>query len=50
MSGPEDQCTLSEIVDFLRETQTFMDQTHWVERYAWCRIAFYGDFIVIAEQ
>ncbi|KAJ7877085.1 hypothetical protein B0H14DRAFT_3106460 [Mycena olivaceomarginata] len=35
MSGPDDQCTLPEIVDFLRETQTFMDQTDWVERYAW---------------
>ncbi|KAJ7653503.1 hypothetical protein B0H14DRAFT_3121968 [Mycena olivaceomarginata] len=22
-------------MDFLRETQTFMDQTDWVERYAW---------------
>ncbi|KAJ7848714.1 hypothetical protein B0H14DRAFT_2183490, partial [Mycena olivaceomarginata] len=35
MSGPDDQCTLPEIVDFLRETQTFMDQTDWVECYAW---------------
>ncbi|KAJ7920088.1 glycosyl hydrolase catalytic core-domain-containing protein [Mycena leptocephala] len=35
MSGPEDQCSLTQVVDFLRETQTFMDQMDWVERYAW---------------
>ncbi|KAJ7502320.1 glycosyl hydrolase catalytic core-domain-containing protein [Mycena galericulata] len=35
MSGPDDQCTSSEIIAFLEETQTFMDQTVWVERYAW---------------
>ncbi|KAF7372326.1 Glycoside hydrolase family 128 protein [Mycena venus] len=35
MNGPDNQCTLTEIIDFLRETQLFMDQTDWVERYAW---------------
>ncbi|CCO34315.1 putative serine-rich protein C13G6,10c [Rhizoctonia solani AG-1 IB] len=29
------QCTYDEIVEFLNTTQTFMDQTPWVERYAW---------------
>ncbi|CAE6467372.1 unnamed protein product [Rhizoctonia solani] len=29
------QCTYDEIVQFLNTTQTFMDQTPWVERYAW---------------
>ncbi|KDN47835.1 hypothetical protein RSAG8_03255, partial [Rhizoctonia solani AG-8 WAC10335] len=29
------QCTYEEIVQFLNITQTYMDQTPWVERYAW---------------
>ncbi|KAF8704688.1 Glycosyl hydrolase catalytic core, partial [Rhizoctonia solani] len=29
------QCSYEEIVDFLNATQTYMDQTPWVERYAW---------------
>ncbi|CAE6446028.1 unnamed protein product [Rhizoctonia solani] len=29
------QCTYDEIVQFLNTTQTYMDQTPWVERYAW---------------
>ncbi|KAJ1308061.1 hypothetical protein OPQ81_002127 [Rhizoctonia solani] len=29
------QCTYEEIVQFLNVTQTYMDQTPWVERYAW---------------
>ncbi|CAE7187980.1 unnamed protein product [Rhizoctonia solani] len=29
------QCTYEEIVQFLNTTQTYMDQTPWVERYAW---------------
>ncbi|KAJ7844230.1 hypothetical protein B0H14DRAFT_2181869, partial [Mycena olivaceomarginata] len=37
MSGPDDQCSLTQIIDFfkLRESQTFLDQTDWVEHYAW---------------
>ncbi|KAJ7439566.1 hypothetical protein B0H11DRAFT_1659827, partial [Mycena galericulata] len=27
MSGPDDQCTLTEVIDFLKITQTFMDNT-----------------------
>jgi len=30
-----DQCSQEEIVAFLNDTQTFMDETEWVERYAW---------------
>ncbi|CAE6446936.1 unnamed protein product [Rhizoctonia solani] len=30
-----EQCTYEEIVQFLNTTQTYMDQTPWVERYAW---------------
>jgi len=29
------QCSPSDIVTFLNETQSFMDETPWVERYAW---------------
>ncbi|CAE6428327.1 unnamed protein product [Rhizoctonia solani] len=29
------QCTYEEIVQFLNTTQTYMDQTSWVEHYAW---------------
>ncbi|KAG8685740.1 hypothetical protein FRC11_010149, partial [Ceratobasidium sp. 423] len=29
------QCTYEEIVQFLNTTRTYMDQTPWVERYAW---------------
>jgi Glycosyl hydrolase catalytic core len=30
-----DQCTQSEVSLFLNQTQSFMDTTPWVERYAW---------------
>jgi hypothetical protein len=29
------QCSQNDIVLFLNETQTFMDNTDWVERYSW---------------
>ncbi|EUC57603.1 glycoside hydrolase catalytic core protein [Rhizoctonia solani AG-3 Rhs1AP] len=32
-NGP--QCSYNQIVRFLDETQTYMDKTDWVERYAW---------------
>ncbi|ELU37308.1 glycosyl hydrolase catalytic core domain-containing protein [Rhizoctonia solani AG-1 IA] len=32
-NGP--QCSYNQIVEFLDETQTYMDNTDWVERYAW---------------
>ena len=32
-NGP--QCSYNDIVRFLDETQTYMDNTDWVERYAW---------------
>ncbi|KAG8713431.1 hypothetical protein FRC09_018733 [Ceratobasidium sp. 395] len=32
-NGP--QCSYNQIVKFLNETQTYMDNTDWVERYAW---------------
>ncbi|KAJ6558719.1 hypothetical protein B0H10DRAFT_2169497 [Mycena sp. CBHHK59/15] len=35
MGGPSNQCSMSEISDFLREMQGFMDRTEWIERYAW---------------
>ena len=35
MGGSDNQCSLTEVKEFLRETQTFMDSTQWVERYAW---------------
>lgn len=31
--GP--QCSQQDIIDFLNQTQSFMDATDWVERYAW---------------
>ena len=32
-NGP--QCSQQDIIDFLNQTQSFMDATDWVERYAW---------------
>jgi len=32
-NGP--QCTQQGVVDFLNQTQSFMDGSPWVERYAW---------------
>jgi len=29
------QCSASDITSFMNETQSFMDETEWVERYAW---------------
>lgn len=31
----DEQCSLENIVDFMNATQGFMDNTEWVERYAW---------------
>ncbi|KAH9844006.1 glycosyl hydrolase catalytic core-domain-containing protein [Rhodofomes roseus] len=31
----DEQCSLQNIVDFMNATQSFMDSTEWVERYAW---------------
>jgi len=30
-----DQCTQQDVVLFLNQTQAFMDNTPWVERYSW---------------
>lgn len=32
---PDQQCSQQDIVDFMNATQSYMDQTDWVERYAW---------------
>jgi len=29
------QCSQQDIIEFMNETQSFMDRTDWVERYAW---------------
>ncbi|KAI0771923.1 glycosyl hydrolase catalytic core-domain-containing protein [Trametes elegans] len=34
-SDENGQCSLQDIVNLMNATQTFMDSTHWVERYAW---------------
>ncbi|TCD61263.1 hypothetical protein EIP91_008696 [Steccherinum ochraceum] len=31
----DQQCSQQDIVDFLNATQSFMDSTDWIERYAW---------------
>jgi len=31
----DEQCSQQDIIDFMNVTQSFMDQTDWVERYAW---------------
>ncbi|KAI0356575.1 glycoside hydrolase [Trametes cingulata] len=31
----DEQCSLQDIVDLMNATQSFMDNTPWVERYAW---------------
>ncbi|KAK6969688.1 hypothetical protein R3P38DRAFT_3336814 [Favolaschia claudopus] len=35
MAGPDDQCSMSDVSSFMQETQGFMDNTDWIERYAW---------------
>ncbi|KAJ7836158.1 hypothetical protein B0H14DRAFT_3705523 [Mycena olivaceomarginata] len=35
MQGPQNQCSMSDVTEFMRETQEFMNQMEWVERYAW---------------
>ncbi|KAH9938450.1 glycosyl hydrolase catalytic core-domain-containing protein [Fomitopsis serialis] len=34
-NAADEQCSLQNVVDFLNATQSFMDSTAWVERYAW---------------
>lgn len=34
-NNPGDQCDQQDVVDFMNATQSFMDETEWVERYAW---------------
>ena len=34
-NNADQQCSQQDIVDFMNATQSFMDQTDWVERYAW---------------
>lgn len=29
------QCSIQDVVNFMNATQEFMDNTEWVERYAW---------------
>ena len=29
------QCSQDDVYSFMNETQSFMDRTEWVERYAW---------------
>ncbi|KAJ7882232.1 glycoside hydrolase [Mycena olivaceomarginata] len=35
MQGPQNQCSMSDVTEFMQETQEFMNQMEWVERYAW---------------
>lgn len=30
-----EQCSQQDVVNFMNATQSFMDETSWVERYAW---------------
>ncbi|KAH9853697.1 glycosyl hydrolase catalytic core-domain-containing protein [Lenzites betulinus] len=32
---PNQQCSSQDIIDFMNATQTFMEETEWIERYAW---------------
>ena len=34
-NNPNAQCSRQDVVDFMNATQAFMDQTDWIERYAW---------------
>lgn len=29
------QCSQQDVINFMNATQSFMDETEWVERYAW---------------
>src|SRR5690606_20973542 len=33
--SPSAQCTSEQVAEFLERTQGFMDETEWVEKYAW---------------
>lgn len=30
-----EQCSQQDVINFMNATQSFMDETDWVERYAW---------------
>ena len=30
-----EQCSQQDVINFMNATQSFMDSTEWVERYAW---------------
>ena len=34
-NNPQEQCSQQDVINFLNVTQSFMDKTNWVERYAW---------------
>ncbi len=34
-NNADEQCSQQDVVDFMNATQEFMDNTDWVERYAW---------------
>ena len=34
-NNANEQCSQQDVVDFMNATQQFMDQTDWLERYAW---------------
>jgi len=33
--NPHEQCSQQDVINFMNATQSFMDKTEWVERYAW---------------
>ncbi|KAJ7861947.1 glycosyl hydrolase catalytic core-domain-containing protein, partial [Mycena leptocephala] len=35
MQGPQNQCSMRNVTEFMSETRDFMNQMEWVERYAW---------------
>ncbi|KAJ7914647.1 hypothetical protein B0H13DRAFT_1564723, partial [Mycena leptocephala] len=34
MAGPQNQCSVSEVTEFMKATQAFMNEMEWVERYS----------------
>jgi len=32
---PGKQCSQQDVINFMNATQSFMDETEWVERYSW---------------
>jgi len=31
----DEQCSQQDVINFMNATQSFMDETEWVERYSW---------------